>query len=251
VEIALDRKLISSLDEPISTYIPEFNKNKEPFHKLITIRHLLTMSSGIFWNGGIHYHCPLMIQMRRSKNWISHISDCMMKDFPGTKYNYKEWDVILLAKILDNTCKDTFDFINENIYKPLEIKSERWFRSDCGVYYSVGTDEENGNTSNLSAHSLLKIGQLFLQDGIYNQKRIVASDYIKEAITPSPNNSGYGYLWWLGKNWYGCRGYGGQSITVFPENERIIVTQATPTSRVMSYDDVIWFSNNAIQAEYN
>ena len=87
---------------------------------------------------------------------------------------------------------------------------------------------------------MLKIGQLFLQKGIWNGKQIISKEYIDSAISPSPQNSGYGYLWWLGQNWYGCRGYGGQAVTVFPGQNKIVVTQATATSRPLAYED-IWF----------
>lgn len=58
-----------------------------------------------------------------------------------------------------------------------------------------------------------------------------------KSISIDPN---YGYLFWLGKDWYACRGYGGQRIHIFPEKNMIIVMQATPTSRGMVYDDLIW-----------
>lgn len=241
VGIAIDKGLLSSIDEPICRYILEFNQCRDPFHKVITIKHLLTMTSGIFWNGGVHYHGPMFEQMRHSGNWISHIGDCAVTDPPGTNYKYKEWDVILLAKVLDRICGDMFDFINENLYKPLGIRSERWYKSDCGVYYSVADGDENESLSNLTASDMLKIGQLFLQKGKYNGKQIISYDYINQAVSPSQTKEGYGYLWWRGDNWYGCRGYGGQSITVIPNKNLVVVTQATPTARGMSYDDVIWF----------
>lgn len=202
------------------------------------------MSSGIFWNGGVHYHCPMLTQMRHSGDWISHIADCAVVDRPGTKYNYKEWDVILLAKVLDAACGDMFDFINDNLYKLLEIKSDRWYKSNCRVYYSVadGDEGKNESYSNLTARDMLKIGQLFFQNGYYKGKQIISADYIKQAISSSNVNIGYGYLWWRGDNWYACKGYGGQNIFVNPDKSLIVVTQATPTSRGMSYNDIIWFS---------
>lgn len=241
--IALDQGLIKSLDEPICNYIPQFNENREPFHKRITIRHLLTMTSGIYWNGGVHYHCPMLAQMHRSRDWISHIADCVVSDMPGTKYNYKEWDVILLAKLLDVVCGDMFDFINDNLYKPVGIESDRWYKSACGVYYSVaaGDEGESEGTSNLTALEMQKIGQLFLNGGTFDRRQIISEEYINQAVAPSKCNSGYGLLWWRGDNWYGCRGYGGQSITVVPDKNAVIVMQATPTSRGMGYDDVIHY----------
>ncbi len=249
--IAFDKGLFKSLDEPICKYIPEFNEYREPLHRAITIRHLLTMTSGIYWVGGVHYHCPMLTQMRISEDWISHIADCATRDMPGTKYNYKEWDVILLAKVLDCICGDMFDYINENLYLPLGIESERWYKSPCGVYYSVaeGNVEADECASSLTALEMLKIGQLFLQNGVWEGQQIISEEYIRQAISPIKSNPGYGMLWWCGDDWYGGRGYGGQSITVVPDKKTIVVTQATPTPRAMSYDEVIWHCVNLVQCK--
>jgi len=88
--ICLDKGIIKSLDEPICRYLPQFAQNIYPWHRLITIRHLLTMSSGIHFLGGVHYHCPMMEQMVRSKDWLEHIDDVQMISPPGTKFVYKE-----------------------------------------------------------------------------------------------------------------------------------------------------------------
>ncbi len=241
--IALDKGFIQSLDEPIGKYIPEFDGSNDPFHKMITIRHLLTMTSGIHFSGGVHYHCPMFEQMKRSGNWIEHIADTMIKDMAGTKYCYKEWDVILLASVIENAVgMDMFDFLNENLYIPLGIKSDRWWKSKCGATYSVanGDSGKEEQQSSLSARDMLKIGLLFMNDGIYDGKQIVSAEYVKSAITPSKCNSGYGLLWWLGDNWYGCRGYAGQSITVVPDKKAVVVTQGAQNSSGRGYDDVIW-----------
>ena len=301
VGIALDKGDLKSLDEPISKFLPEFNESRDLRHRLITVKHLLTMTSGIFWNGGVHYHCPMMDQMRHSGNWISHIADCAVTDIPGTKYNYKEWDVLLLAKVLDCVCGDMYDYMIDNLYKPLGItsaschdsrcvsscdsqhdvkydrccdsrhddkcdcrcddehdrrcdnrhdnKNDRWYKSPCGVYYSVamGDGGPEENCSSLTAYDMLKIGQLFLQNGIYHEQQILSGSYCRQATTPSKCNPGYGFLWWVGEDWYGCRGYGGQSITVLPRKRAVIVTQATPTARGMAYDDVVWTCANMLR----
>jgi CubicO group peptidase (beta-lactamase class C family) len=139
--IALDKGLIKSLDEPIFSFIPEFNENRDPRHRLITIRHLLTMTSGIYWNGGIHYHCPMMSQMRNSGNWISHIANCAVSDTPGTKYNYKEWDIILLARLFSQKImSDTIELDKTTIlnYKLLFEKIYRFYGSDLEVAIKKG-----------------------------------------------------------------------------------------------------------------
>lgn len=148
--------------------------------------------------------------------------------------------MILLAQILTAVSGDCYDFIDSRLYQPLAIRSERWFRSPDGAYYSVALDEEKEKWSNLTAEDLLKLGILFYQEGIWKNCRLLSADYIRQAIAPSPQDAGYGYLWWKGDDWYGCRGFGGQTVTVFPETGRIVVTQATATSRPLVYDDIIF-----------
>lgn len=239
--IALDKGYLQSLDEPIHRYLPEFAQGREPLHRMITVRHLLTMTSGIYWNGGVHYHCPMMKQLRESSHWISHIADCAVTDIPGTKYNYKEWDVILLARLLDKACGDMYDFLADNLLEPVGIKGQRWYQSPCGTYYSVGDGEDGDNDTKckMNAMDMLKIGRLFLQGGMYQGKRILSEAYVRQAVAPSKCNPNYGFLWWVWGEQYGCRGYGGQSITVIPDEDAVIVTQATPTDRGMGYDDVV------------
>ncbi|RCX23766.1 CubicO group peptidase (beta-lactamase class C family) [Fontibacillus phaseoli] len=243
--ICLDRGIIQSLDEPIGKYLQEFARNNHPYHKLITIRHLLTMSSGIYWNGGIHYHCPMIAQMMRTNDWITHISDIEMNNVPGMYFQYKEWDVMLLSAVIGRACGATaYDFTKEYLYKPLNISSGRWPQSPCGFSYTVMKGEEE---SDLSARDLAKLGMLFLDHGKYNGNQIVSMKYVKETITPSvtnasigslSDNDAYGFLWWLFPDGYGCRGFGGQEVNVFPDKHFVSIIQATPTSSSKSYEDI-------------
>ncbi|MBH5319047.1 serine hydrolase [Paenibacillus sp. GSMTC-2017] len=243
VGICLDKGYIKSLDEPIGTYIDEFASNRHPYHKLITIRHLLTMSSGIYWNGGIHYHCPMLAQMLRSKEWVNHISDIAMSNVPGTQFQYKEWDIILLSALVGRAFGGTaYEIVNQYLYRPLDIMSEEWLQGSCGISYNAILDKEHAD---LSARDLAKIGMLFLHNGMWNGNRIVSSDFVRDAITPSfdtvsidATTSGYGLLWWLLPGGYGARGSGGQEINVIPESNYVSIIQATPTASAKGYGDI-------------
>lgn len=234
--ICIDKGIIKSIDDPIFNYLPEFAQGQHLYHKAITIRHLLTMSSGIYWNGGVHYHCPMMVQMMRRKSWISHIADTAMSDYPGNKFQYKEWDVILLSAVIGKAAGRTaYELCNEFLYTPLGISSGVWSQSPDNVSYTVMKDEEN---SDLSARDLAKLGLLFLNNGVFQGKRIISEDYIKQAVSPSAANSEYGYLWWLFHEGYACRGFGGQELNVYPKEQLIIVVQAKPSQQSKSYEDI-------------
>lgn len=123
--ICLDKGLIKSLDDPIYKYLEEFAQGLHPYHKAITIRHLLSMSSGIYWVGGVHYHCPQLSLLRRSSDWIEFIAETDITSVPGTKYNYSEFDVILLTAVLQEATQESvFDFINKK--KRSLVEKQMW-----------------------------------------------------------------------------------------------------------------------------
>lgn len=245
--ICIDKGLIQSIEQPISDFLPQFDGKNHRYHKLIRISHLLTMTSGIYWNGGIHYHCPMLIRCMRSSDMIGYIADVQVSHVPGTKYNYKEWDVMILSAILSKaTGMNTYEFCDKYLYQPLDIFSGQWWTSACGLTYNIGISEEAEALSDLSAKDLSKLGFLFLNEGMYNDRQIVSKQYVKQAITPSFCNSKYGLMWWIEDNTYGCRGYGGQEITVVPDDKIIYVMQATATNSGKSYGDVYHYLRSVI-----
>lgn len=232
--ICLDQGLIGSLDDPVSLYLPAFSRSIHPYHKLMTIRHLLTMTSGIYWNSGVHYHCPMLAQLLRSKDWIDHLADVQMSSVPGMNFQYKEFDVILLSAVISRaTGLPAYELARQYLYEPLQIQSGRWAESGCGISYTVMKGEEQ---SNLSARDLAKFGLLMLGNGVFDDKQIVSSEFIRQVIEPL--NPGYGFLWVLKPDGYGGRGFGGQELNVIPEHDLITVIQATPTPSSKSYGDI-------------
>jgi CubicO group peptidase (beta-lactamase class C family) len=234
--ICLYKGLIKSIDEPVGSYLPQFAKGIYPYHQSISVGHLLTMSSGIYWNGGIHYHCPMLAQMRRSKDWIAHIAEVRPADYPGTKFVYKEWDAILLSALIGRICGGSaWDICHEYLYKPLEITGERWSQSVCGVDYpSYGNDK----TDALSARDTAKIGLLMLNGGIWDGHRVLSEEYIKSSISPSPASGAYGRLWWLSEKGFHGRGFGGQELNIYPGKNIVAVVQAAVTPSGRSYQDI-------------
>lgn len=234
--ICLEKGWIQSLDEPIANYLPEFRQGIHPYHYVITIRHLLTMSSGIYWNGGVHYHCPMVAQMMRTRDWIAHLADTAVSDYPGTRHLYKEWDVLLLSAVIGKAYgKPSYDLCEKFLFTPLSISSCRWPKSPCDVSYTVMQGEEQ---SDLTARDLAKLGLLVLNNGVVGDERIVSESYLKEMTTPGTINESYGYLWWIFQDGYGCKGFGGQEINVLPYANMVTVIQATPSSSNKVYRDI-------------
>lgn len=242
IGICIDQHLIKNVDEPVYHFIPMLDGRIQPSHRMITVRHLLTMTSGIYWNGGVKYHCPMLGQMMKAKSIIEHIANIQMTSYPGMSYQYKETDVILASEVIHQASgKNSFEFCNQYLYQPLGIQSQAWYTSSCGVTYNIGITEEDQKASDLTARELLRIGELFLNRGYYNGRCILSEQFVKDAITPSEKNEGYGFFWWLFPNGiYGCSGYGGQEIKVVPAKQLVYVIQATATPRCKSYDELFY-----------
>jgi CubicO group peptidase (beta-lactamase class C family) len=235
--VCLDNGIIGSVDEPISRYLPQFNKNAQAYHKHITIRHLLTMSSGIYFNPGAHYSVPMGEQMRRSADWISHIADVQAARYPGTHFQYKEWDVILLSAVIGKAVSGTaWDIAREYLYKPLGISAPDWLLTKDGVNYNA--DVTNGKADALTALDLAKFGLLMLNGGVWNGERLVSEGYLKDSVMPFEAGMNYGYLWWLSDKGYHGRGFGGQELNIYPDRGIVAVVQATATPRCKSYGDI-------------
>ena len=233
--VCIDKKIIDGVDETIGTYLPQFAAGGHPFHKHITIRHLLTMSSGIYWSGGAHYGCPMFARMFESGDWVSYIADINVTHYPGPFFQYKEWDVILLSALIERAAgRPAYEICEEFIYAPLEINGERWTNLNGIDYPSPGED----NSSDLSARDMAKIGSLYLSGGTWGSRRIIPEDFVRQSITPSESSDGYGFLWRLSGNGFGARGFGGQELNVYPELKTVAVLQATVTPRGKSYPDI-------------
>lgn len=234
VGICLHKQLLK-LSDPISDYLDAFSEFNHPYHRLITVEHLLTMTSGIYWNGGVHYHCPMLFQIRNSGDWIGFISDIAMKYVPGEHFQYKEWDVILLSAIISKvTAGKVFDFCMEYLFQPLEIQCSPWPITRCGVEYNHIFEDNNG--LDLMARDLLKIGLLLLNDGMFLEKQIVSKDYVD--LMKRKNNRNYGFLLWLFDDYFACRGFGGQDVIVSLNHDLVMVIQASESSRGKSYEDL-------------
>ena len=228
--ICLDRGLIARPDQPVADFLPQFAAGVHPYHRLITVEHLLTMSSGIYWNGGVHYHCPMMEQICRADDQLAEIADVAMSDLPGTRFDYKEFDVILLSALLGRAVGGSvFEFCRDNLYSPLGIESGRWPTLRGGVEYTVTRGEEQ---SDLSARDLARIGALLLE----NDGSLVSRDYVGRATSPSAVNAGYGYLIWLRENGFEFSGFGGQQVIIIPDKRIVYVIQATPHA----LEQILW-----------
>lgn len=236
IGVATTRKEFPSIDTPILTFFDAAKvANIDERKRRITIRHLLTMTGGFDWNEQLPYTDPnnAAIQMEASADWVAFTINRPMAREPGTLFNYSSGESQLLAHIFRvATGQDIEEYAARHLFAPLGIQEFYWKRTPSGP-----VDTEGGLY--LRAHDLAKIAQLFLKNGVWEGKQIVAADWVKASIAPSVKvgNSGiqYGLKWWLypygdGSHlaWAGS-GFGGQIPLVFPEHDLVVVFTAWNT----------------------
>jgi hypothetical protein len=220
------------LSTPVLHYFDSAKvKNLDERKRRMTVRDLLTMTSGLDWNEDVPYDDPNNPSdlMEASDDWVQYVIDRPMKDEPGKVFAYSSGATELLAYIFKReTGVDIERYGHSHLFGPLGIVKYHWKRTPLGV-----VDTEGGLY--LSSKDLAKIGLLYLNDGLWKGQRVMSSEWIKESLTPridAGEGFQYGYQWWLlphgepSRLAWAARGMGGQRLLVFPEDQLIVVSTA-------------------------
>ena len=222
VGIGIDKGYIKDVNQPVLDFFPKrVAKNLDADKKSMTLENLLTMTSGLECrDSGLHDWRGLR-QMKSSADWVQFIIDLPMVDVPGTRFEYCNGASFLLSAILQKqTGMNTLSFANKYLFTPLGIFDVRWPSNPQGI--TAGHSDLY-----MKPHDMAKIGYLYLNDGMWDGKRIISSQWIKAstrkhiAATLTP---GYGYQWWIvSPGIYTAVGLKGQFILVAPETNMIAV----------------------------
>jgi len=222
----------ASLDTPVLHYFDAAKvKNVDGRKRRMTIRHVLTMTTGLDWNEDVAYNDPRndTALMEGSEDWVQYVIDRPMAQEPGKVFNYSSGNSELLAYIFQKeTGRDIGSYGETYLFEPLGIR-HFWKRTPPGL-----PDTEGGLY--LNEDGMAKIGYLFLRKGEWEGRRVVSEGWIKESIEMATNSDeeggyGYGFQWWLWPRkdlgakhfiWMG-RGFGGQRLMIFPEEDMIAV----------------------------
>jgi CubicO group peptidase (beta-lactamase class C family) len=225
---AIEEGKIKSVDQPISDFLPEF---KEGEGAKITIKHLLTMSSGINFDEDYinpfsypavaYYDTDIKEILKRYKS----------VDEPGKVFKYLGGNTQLLASILEKvTGKNVSDYASEKLWIPIGAKNPAYWSLD-----HEGGVEKASCCFNSNALDFAKVGKLYLDSGKWNGKELVPLDYVLNSIKPAglvdeagKKNEKYGYQWWTIPNYKGhdifyIRGILGQYVFCIPDKKMIVV----------------------------
>ncbi len=235
VGIAHDEGYIETLDDKVSKYLPEFRDGEK-----ITIRNLLTMSSGLNWDEAYTSLFSKTTQAYYGEDIRHLIMSLRVEEEPGKRYSYKSGDTQLLSFVLEaalakggreGKAMTISDYAARKLWQPMEICNDALWNLD-----RQGGDEKAYCCFNTTARDLAHLGRLIINRGNWNGKQIVSESYLQEAITPATylvNEFGdgaldyYGFQIWImhyrGMQFPAFRGLGGQYVFIIPEKNAIVV----------------------------
>ncbi len=231
--IALERNNIMNIDRPIFSFFPQYDSLETAEKKQITLKHILTMTSGFLEGEDFIEDEP--------DDLLQYILGRPLESKPGEKFKYSNDCSNLLGGIIYSLeGKQADEYAEENLFSTLGIIDYYW-------------ESENGaphchSDLHLLPRDMAKIGLLVMDDGIWMDEEIVPKDWIDESTRPHVSESkyyDYGYHWWCRskKNvtWWDeadakiedehdkiiALGYGGQYIVIIKDLNMVIVTTAS------------------------
>ena len=228
--VALARGELASLDAPLVSFFEDYDlSGLDARTRRATLKDLLTMRTGIEWHESDR---PLdetntTYQLEHADDWIRFTLAQPADAAPGEKWVYNSGGSQLMSQVLYAATGEHADqYARAHLFRPLGIADFYWKRTPTGH-----PDTEGGLF--LGALDLAKIGQLYLDDGVWRGQRILPAGWAREAagrhvqhVAPDNTNSpGYGYQWWRydrrGVEVWAGNGFGGQFLLIVPE-ERLV-----------------------------
>ncbi len=227
--IAIDQGWIKSVNDKITTYLPEYKfNNNTDLKQRITIKDLLDNQSGVNYDEAWDKSMGNEIAMGTSDDWVKYTFDLPMLDTPGKIGRYNSGNPIAMGRIVENATHNALPaFAQKNLFAPLGITHFNW------IFKPDKSSAENVCQIYLRPRDMAKFGLLFLGEGKWNGKQLVSKQWVDESTSKHSvvQNVDYGYLWWLkhfdvaGTRYYsfGAQGNGGQKIYVFKQLDMVVV----------------------------
>jgi CubicO group peptidase (beta-lactamase class C family) len=213
-----------NIDQKASDFIPEYKKGRR---SELTIRHLLQMSASLRWDEAY----ASLFSVTTEGYYGTDLPGLLMKEDvvgePGKVFNYQSGVTQLLAFVLEKaTGKHLADYASEKLWKPLGAERVAQWSLD-----NSGGHEKAYCCFYSNARDFARIGSLYLHEGNWHGKQLLDSNWVRNSITPTylPDfrtlqpDSSYGWQWWIGSDYFYCRGILGQYIVVLPKEKMIIV----------------------------
>ncbi len=230
--IAIDQGLIESLDTPLHTFFPGHPAFAEERKRRILLRHVLSMTAGLAWDEGTYWYTDPRndhVAMNQSGEPIEFVLGRRAEHEPGSVFTYNSGLPIMFGEILRRVSGVwAHEFADEHLFSRLGFEPWYWWR------YPDGTVQLGGGLS-ITPRDMAKLGQLVLDDGLWQGERVISEEWIEESTALQTSTDGptwtYGYYWWrrgFSAPWgdqesVHAWGRGGQYIFLFDELDLVAV----------------------------
>ena len=207
-------KLNENIYDIFSDHMNAFSKI---FRPVITVENLLTMTSGVTFNeSGIV----------SGNDWLGSFLNASVNGKPGTEFQYNSLNTYVLSAIVTKRTGETLtEYLTPRLFGPLGITKYYWETCPKGI-------TKGGWGLFICPEDMAKLGQLYLNHGIWHEKQIIPADWIRESTTKQVDSIegtyGYGYQIWMENrlNSFEFNGMLGQNVIVYPDLDMVIVTCA-------------------------
>lgn len=244
IGIAIDKGFIKSENDSIGDYLRPYVSTIDAVKANIKIRDVLTMTSGI---SGDDLANPTEYNTWLSaSDQLSYTLNQPMFYKSGTFFSYNTGASHLSSAILSQASGiPTISFAEQYLFKPLEMGTHHWETDNRGL-------NNGGAGIYLTPYDMLKIGLLYMNNGVYNGTQVVSKEWINKASTfkitshdSQPFGPGYGYFWWTGNtgshDYFFANGYGGQFIVVVPDIKLVIIASTNWSGVSRNLADDQWY----------
>jgi len=246
VGIAIQEHKLGGVDVKVLALLPvraRRAQNPDPRKSAITVEDFLTMSSPLEcddWNDASRGNEERMYLVEDWAQFVLdlpirgrlHVGEQLEPPPYGRYFSYCTGGVFVLSEVLEKaTGKRTDNYAQEKLFGPLGIANVQWVYSPLNI-------PQTGGGLRLRSRDLLKLGQLYLDEGRWQGRQIVDSEWVRNSTRPHvriDETTDYGYLWWLktfrsGEKRYPAffmSGNGGNKVVVVPSLDLVAVLTST------------------------
>lgn len=227
VGAAIKDGYIKSLDALVTDYIPGL---KGSAYDGVTIRQILTMTSGVKWNEDYSDPKSDAAQFAQTKPGpngenpvVLYMAKLPREAAPGTKFVYKTGESDMVGVLVESaTHKHLADYLSEKIWS-------KYMESDANWMLDLGGSEIGGCCISMTLRDYGRLGMFIMDGGVAGGEQVVPPDYLADAIKQQVklDFGGYGYQWWIyPEGAYAAIGIFGQMIYINPAEKLVIVTNS-------------------------
>lgn len=224
--------------------LPEWQNDDR---KKITVNDLMLMQSGLQWNEDYGNRSDVTVMLYCEHDFARYALERPLENSIGSKWYYSSGSVNIVNYLMRKTFQndaDYYNYANTNLFHQIGIHNAVFEVDPSGT--QVGSSYIYA-----TARDFARFGLLYLQDGIFNKKRILPEGWVSYSTTEVPDSEGdYGSLFWLNRasyhpsapaDMFSCNGHDGQRLFIIPSKNLVIVVlgYSPKPDNVMNFDALL------------